>query len=351
MLSRKETKPQKLWLDQDSELELWAGFEDWRNSNRGKTVVSYVQEWIAACAAHPVSIVASDNYGSWNEIDSRIGQVDRFGLRFHMSGAAKISDKFIHTLEIYGPGPFTFVNCTIKNLELRQEQKSNVRLENCKIGILRLMSSSVATLEIIGSSVRRSYAPPPNQASPFTGSVEIRNSKFSPAFQNAQAYRNMRHHLSTLHNHEAASVFHAAEMEAEVGRQSLVDKTISFFYQWLSNYGGSSIRPFAICLALVLINFLLLFVSDGVTALGEAREVDGWHYSLYGFDDTARFLRAAVFSVSQLFNPLGIFGTRLLLTAKTPCLALASALLGLASTISFALFILAVRRRFKLDRS
>jgi len=147
------------------------------------------------------------------------------------------------------------------------------------------------------------------------------------------------------------SVFHAAEMEAEVGKQSLVDRIISFFYRWLSNYGGSSVRPLIICGVLLSINFILLFLTDGVTLIGEVREVDGWHYYLYGFDDTARFLRAAVFSISQMFNPLGIFGTRLLLSAKTPTIALVSALLGLASTIAFALFVLAVRRRFRLDRS
>jgi hypothetical protein len=351
MFLRKKSKSDDLWLDQDLQIEWLPPFEHWRGDSRSKTVMSYVEEWIAACAIRPVGIPADDRFGSWDEIDRKIEKADRFGLRLNVDKAVAISGKLIHTLEIDGVGPLTISNCAIKNLELRQDRRRNVRLENCKIGSFRLSASCVATLEIVGCSVRTMSAPAPSQASPFTGSVEVRRSNFSPAFENAQAYRNLRHHLGTLHNHEAASIFHAAEMEAEAGRQSVVDRAISFCYRWLSNYGGSSARPLIIFAILVLANFLLLYGTDGVTLLAEPKEADGWHFALYGLDETARLLRAAVFAISQVFNPLGIFGTRLLLSAETPTIALASALLGLASTIAFALFVLAVRRRFRLDRN
>jgi len=351
MSKKKAAQLQEDWLNEAPQFEWWPQFENWRGGHNDWTIAHYVQRWIEACADHPTGIQASSADGSWNEVSKKIDGANRFGLRLYLNESGAISDKLIHTLEVNGPGPFSLSRCAIKVLELRQGQLSTVRLEGCKIDQLLLRKDCLSTFVMIGCSIRQTSAPTPSQTSPFTGSVEIRSSKFSTAFENAQAYRNLRHHLSALHNHEAASVFHAAEMEAEAGKQSVVDKAISFFYRRLSNYGGSSARPLVVCAAFVFVNFLMLFITDGVATLGDAREIDGWHYNLYGFDDQAKLLRATVFSINQMFNPLGIFGTRLLLTARTPELALASTLLGLASTISFTLFILAVRRRFRLDRS
>jgi hypothetical protein len=351
MFLRTKSKSEELWLDQGCQIEWWSSFENWRVEHPRKTVVSYVDEWIAACATHPVGIYAADNFGSWDEINQKIEKAHRFGLRLNVDRAATISGKFIHTLEIDGDGPFNFTNCTIKNLELKQDGRRNVRLENCKIGSIQFRASCTATLEIVGCSVRRLSAPTPNQASPFTGSVEVRKSNFSPAFENAQAYRNLRHHLQSLHNHEAASVFHAAEMQAEVGRQSIVDKFVSHFYRTVSNYGGSSARPLVIFAIFVFLNFAFLYSTDGAILIGDVSESDGWRFDMYGMDQHARALRSAVFALNQAFNPLGIFGTRLLLSGKTWDIALISLLLGIASTAAFALFVLAIRRRFRLDRS
>src|SRR5258706_16104738 len=97
--TNKRRKAEEYWLNEDLQVEWRPQFLDWRGDSR-KTTVSYVQEWITDCATKPVGITASDNDNSWNEIERRIGEVNRFSLRFDASSSATIVDKFIHTLEV-----------------------------------------------------------------------------------------------------------------------------------------------------------------------------------------------------------------------------------------------------------
>jgi len=347
---RKLREAQEDWLEEKSDPEWMEPYDSWVSARRGGTTTMYVEDWIERAAKKPMAVRVG-SYTNFGELIAKnLHRVDRFGIEIERNQIPiNVAGKMIGVLRSDGNGPIALEGCVIKELHLRLTPR-NVTLNNCRIGELRLEENSLATLQMRGGEVKRVFAPTPTAKSPFTGSVEIRGVKWSNAFENAQAYRNLRHHLTALHNHDAASTFHSAEMKAEAGQQGLVDKIVSLLYRALSNYGGSSARPLALFSLFVGFNFILLFSTDGVTLLEEPREADGWHYELYGMGNNAKLLRAAVFALSQVFNPLGIFGTRLLLSGRTPLIALISMVLGLASTVSLALFVLAIRRRFRLDR-
>ncbi|HZV20133.1 MAG TPA: hypothetical protein VE986_01155 [Hyphomicrobiales bacterium] len=341
---------QEEWLAAEFISAGMENYDDWARSRPGSTTEWYIKDWIERCKHQPTTVRITQN-GLAESLIRNLPNADRFGVVTDINAVPiRAEGKLIDLLRVAGNGDISLKDCAIRELHLRTAHR-NVRLINCRVRKLILDEGATTTLEIAGGSIESILAPPPSDKAPFTGSVEIRDVRFSTAFENAQAYRNLRHHLSALHNHEAASVFHAAEMQAEVQRQSLIDKTISFFYHVISNYGASSARPFIIFAFLLGVNFAFLFSTDGVALLEETREADGWHYDLYGAGLNARALRAAVFALSQVLNPLGIFGTRLLLSGKTPAVAFVSGILGLLSAIALALFVLAIRRRFRLDRS
>ncbi len=322
--------------------------ETWVSQGPGRNTAGYVNEWIGLCENSP-TIISAAHDGVVDEILSRSDDLDRFSIHLITNKEVKFSGKFIDLLRATNCGKVTLENCTVRNLALDSNTK-DVTLIDCKIGRLDLRENSLNALEIKGGCINNITAPTPSQQSPFTGSVEVRGVNLSSDFRNSQAYRNLRHHLNALHNHEAASFFHAAELKTEFSKHGLVDKIISVVYRSASNFGGSSGRPLLIFVFIVAVHVGVLFATDGVVLIGDVTEAEGWRYELYGLDDHARFFRSLIFALSQSFNPLGIFGARLLLAARTMPIAITSAILGVSSAITFALFVLAVRRRFRLDR-
>lgn len=342
---------QEKWLDEKAGVSRMENFDDWTRRNPAKSRSDYIEEWLGLCAETPLTLDVPPYTDMLKMVLDRLPGADQFGLSVNANRATiRLSRKRIDLLRISGNATLLLDECAIRELDINAAPH-DVLLRNCRIGTLRLRENSLNTFELIGGGVRRIYAPTPGEKSPFTGSVEIRNVNLSSAFENAQPYRNLRHHLTGLHNYEAASVFHAAEMQAEVRRQSWVDRCISYIYRGISNYGASSARPLLLFAIFVSVNFVFLLCVDGVATTGEVSEAEGWRYYMYGLDKKAQLLRAGVFSLSQTFNPLGIFGTRLLLSAKTPLIALVSSLLGIGSALSLTLSIFAIRRRFRLDRN
>jgi len=341
---------QRAWLNEKFDLTWMDNYGDWVSRGQGRNAHQYMTLWAERCKETPTATTISPHDDLFDAFAAKLDTLDRFGAHLEARKPIALDNKLIDALLISGSGPLRLTNCAIRKLDLRNGPR-DVTLIDCRVKELHLSERCLGTLEMIGGSIQRMFAPTPGEKSPFTGSAEIRRVHFSATFANAQAYRNLRHHLTTLHNHEAASAFHAAEMKAEVSRQSFVDRLVSRIYQALSNYGGSSVRPLVIFIAVLGINCLFLEITDGAVSIGNAEDSEGWHTYLFGEDQNAIWLRAIVFSLTQTFNPLGIFGTRLLLAGRTPTIAFISSLLGILSTLALALFVLAIRRRFRLDRS
>jgi hypothetical protein len=69
------------------------------------------------------------------------------------------------------------------------------------------------------------------------------------------------------------------------------------------------------------------------------RQEDCWNKSL----------RAFVYAANATFNPLNLIVSKPLVTANHALGALLGALFGIVGTISFALLLLGIRRRFKIE--
>ena len=86
----------------------------------------------------------------------------------------------------------------------------------------------------------------------------------------------------------------------------------------------------------------IVYEFDAVE-VGE-NDVIGWRKEL----QTSLRLRALVYPIWSVFNPLNIFDKTLLVT-KTSVLSIPITLLSLLGTLSVAFTLLALRRRFKLE--
>ena len=154
----------------------------------------------------------------------------------------------------------------------------------------------------------------------------------------------MRAHMAALENAPMVSRFHQLEQSVERENLGGVDRFLSFGYKILSNYGSSSGKPLVWLLSLLLVTFFLALL-DGGSASGE---LTGWQTSLQGEEWQAQVERAASLALQATLNPLGIFGTKGAVVAKSGWLACWLFVHGVFSALFIALLILAVRRRFKV---
>lgn len=358
--------------DKNKELEAWLldatmvrdrmpPFENWRQGNRGG-VSQYVQEWIERTSKAPV-LMDVNGYGPntevLQEISRRSLELRELALSFRDNPLRlELRDCNVYRLDIGEASEIDLVGCKVRSISTRTSverpggpRSSKIRFRDCEVGRFEIGEGTIGELDIFGSRVLRTTCPVPGKINPFNGSVSVRRTRFSSSWENAQHYRNLRHHLSKIHNHDAASVFHSAELQTEMQRQAWLDRQINRTYWALSNYGESSVRPLLWLLVFLGLNVLFLYFADGVTPIGEALEADGWRYSLYGFGEWSRLFRAVSLALTEVFNPLGIFGAKSIIAARTPLVQVVSMVLGLLGTISLGLFVLALRRRFRLDRS
>src|SRR5690242_19496991 len=195
-------------------------------------------------------------------------------------------------------------------------------------------------------------SPAPTAESPFTGSVHFDRTVYLPPkpgirLAGAQSYRNMRAHMVRLENSPMVSRFHSLEQSVERHNQGSFDNLLSHLYGALSDYGSSTIRPFVWFIALLALTFAIIFFSDGATP-SPAAELRGWQSTLSGTDTSACAERALILMLNATLNPLAMFGTAGLLIAKRGWLTAWLAVHGLFSAVLVVLFILALRRRFKI---
>jgi hypothetical protein len=168
--------------------------------------------------------------------------------------------------------------------------------------------------------------------------------------KNSQPYRNMRAHLSRLNNVPAAGIIHSAELGFDRRTERFPGNVLSLLYERGSDYGSSIGMPLAWFVAFLLISTAFLGISDSVVVTRHHDDMVGtWQEVLFSQDWIGRIARAAMYSVQSVFNPLGVFGSRNLLAASTGVTALIAGLLCLGATLALALFVLALRRHFRLN--
>jgi hypothetical protein len=349
---RKPTKNQKSWLAESDKTKFFLPFGEWRQNERVEVsregYKRYVDAWAAQLADGHASIRLNNDELLATAIVAKLGKIDRFGLDLRQPFKARIEGKFIRTVTMRGGINLSFKNCTIQRINCSaQDGPSTLSISNCWIGSLVMEPRSFRFFEMKGGGVTDLQSPLTSEHGPFVGSVNIVGAYFSPKIENAQAFRNLRHHLTSLHNQEAASVFHSAEMRALFNEQGVLDRVFNLLYRFISDYGNSTVRPLIWFLLFATLNFFLFFITDGVIVSGGSNAV-GWQQLLLDESTFGAALRAGTITLTQILNPLGIFGHRSLLIAKSLGLVVANAGLCLFATVSLAFFILALRRRFRL---
>ena len=210
---------------------------------------------------------------------------------------------------------------------------------------------------MIGGCILNLDCPPPGDENPFTGSVTFSNHVFLPRsttfpISGAQPYRNLRSQLAKLQNSPAVGFVHAAEQGIEREQYSRFNKFLSICYEALADYGFSTLRPIVWLVILWILSALVILAVDGaerppefekVIYLGSWREIlidDGW---------VGRLSRAVLLSIYSMVNPLGVFGVKSLIVAKHWSLQVFLLFEGIMSIAFIALFILALRRRFRMQ--
>lgn len=182
----------------------------------------------------------------------------------------------------------------------------------------------------------------------FVGDVWLRDVQLplDPKHHDVQWLRDAREALNARSNFVAAGIFHASELTLSRRREPFTNRLASVVYQCGSSYGNSIKRPVVWFFCFLLAIFLIA-VGAGTTASPEATQ--GWHISLQQCDYWAKALRAGVYAFQSIFNPLNLIVPKPLVSVSHWWAALAGAVLGVLGVVAFALFLLSVRRRFKLD--
>jgi hypothetical protein len=358
---RQRNAAARTWIDSQDKPDYVPRFSEWVRDfsrlNEQATATAYTSEWETRLKAKPTVMILSSEIPDHirNAVIAKAEVLDNFGLI--IGGHAtriSLSDKHIALLEIRDHAKAELRNCIVRSISSYGSDRSSCELKliDCWVGSLNLAHRQLAVLQIHRGRIEKISAPLPQEDAPFNGLVEIKNVHLSPTILNAQAFRNLRHHLTAMHNLEAAAIFHGAEMRALYRQQSKLDRAFNLIYRALSNYGDSTTRPAIWFFVFALGNFLLFWLVDGVAvSLEVAKQPYGWQEALVGSDTTSTAFRSAVFTLTQIFNPLGLFGLRSGVLAKSVPLAFASAILCFGATAALGFLFFAIRRRFRLSNN
>lgn len=240
----------------------------------------------------------------------------------------------------------------IATLSVAKGIHAHLTIEDTNIGTIKLEHNAVAHLDMQGGCILNLECPPPGSENPFTGSVSLSN-VFLPRstekylLEGPQPYRNFRYHLRSLENAQTANLVHAAELAVERRADTKTNKLLSVLYETFSDFGSSTLRPLLWLGLLLMLSATITYITDGA-ALVEQPYV-GWRSILEQQDGNGRLSRALVLAFQSTSNPLSILGGKSLVVPKYGYLALWSAIQGLFSVVFIALFVFAVRRRFKMQ--
>lgn len=252
--------------------------------------------------------------------------------------------------------------CWIKRLEVANGASVDIELTDCWIGELRLHGEKcIERLNVNGGTIRSVVCGAPGEANPFSGSVTISHSVVFPTsprskiFKGAQGYRSLRAHLEHLENTPAANLMRRLELETERHYEDRQVKGVNFIVSWIygffADYGLSPGRPLVWALSVWLIASAVVFCTDGGAYIEPDLEVRyfGWREILTRDDDVGRLVRSAILPIQTAFNPLGIFGTRLLVTASEWWTQAWLTFSGFFIDALLLMSIFGVRKRFKLN--
>ncbi len=245
----KPSNEQLTWLTEHAKSEHFENYSDWaRSKGRAPSLElfeEYLNEWAIRLAKGPTTLPLSHfSEGQRAALRAALSKANRFGLYLPNDASLELEGKLLTRVNIRGSGSLILQNCAVQELSLGgRDGHATLELSNCWVGVFILSERSVNYLNARDGGVERIIAPLPNKNNPFDGTVSISNVSFSTRPENAQGYRNLRHHLLAIHNQEAASIFHSAEMRTLYQQQGKLDQVFNLIYRAFSDYGNSTARP------------------------------------------------------------------------------------------------------------
>lgn len=284
--------------------------------------------------------------------------IDKFIITYH--GTFLLRNLYINNLKITpsnGRIKVSIENCFIKNLTYagHRNQPVNLALVDSHVANLNVSNPGLELLMITGGSVLNIICPTPSEDNPFTGDVNF-NDVFFPRSANwypitgAQGRRNLRYHLKANSNEQSANIIHASELAIERKDDPLFTKFISYMYEVFSDFGRSALRPLVWFISLSVISTFLIAFNYGTVPANSLESYSGWQReALLDVGFKGELIRAATLTGQQILNPLGILGTKGLTVASNGWILAWNMFYSLMSVILIALFIFAIRRRFKLQ--
>jgi hypothetical protein len=187
---------------------------------------------------------------------------------------------------------------------------------------------------------------------PFVGDVSIRRVKFSTDSKkyDSQWARDTRAALNKIDNSVAAGLFHGHALRLNRPKERWPSKCVDTFYKYGCDYGNSIGLPaFWFALSFVAIYFVAFAVDVHVETDSVASEPSvRWQTQLAAASCEAKMLRALTYAF-QSINPLNLITSKPTVFVSDWWAAYLSAFLGLCAAVAFGMFLVSVRRRFKLD--
>lgn len=249
----------------------------------------------------------------------------------------------VKTLQ-FTAGALHIRKCRINHLVL--EGSTDVVAEDCWFGIVECRS--YGRLRCWGGGILDL---------PLAAQISFRDAVFwrtwVPRFRlpdetfDVASYRKLRTQFTRENNSLAAGIFHAAELSIErPNDSSWINRVVGVAYELGCDYGNRTFRPMGWFLFVFLAVGTFAFAGDiGVV---EPKELVGWQKSLDGSSLDSRLLRSTVLAGQTVANPLGVFGKPLVVAKEF--WQVAFLILGsLVGILALAMFLISIRRRFKLE--
>jgi hypothetical protein len=273
-----------------------------------------------------------------------------FTLDYSNKDKLDLKDRNIRNLHINKCKHVRLTNCQINELTI-QKINGEIEIHNCWIE-----KFMINDLEAVATYIERGavlFFKTETTEKGFGGDFVLKNvyiprkSIGKPIF--IQNIRNFRQRLEKSSNVLAASRVHSVELALErKNEENWVNKVINYIYEVGADYGNSTVRPLLWFVFFIATSTIVAATTDTITFGVSIAELKGWEGNLVGDHFFQKLLRGWVFAWKSVLNPLGIFSYKNTLVPKSFEYAGLFAVLGTFAIISFAFFLIALRRRFKM---
>jgi len=251
-------------------------------------------------------------------------------------------------------------NCWVGNLTIHSAQA--VAVSNCRIGKIEfhtpggefdVVDSVVLAIELPKKSDRLEMEDGPSV--PAFATIDAcrlwlpRKDRYFAAVS-TQLYREVALTCRKLGNRQVEAIFDAAVMSLERKNEPFWPRLFSNLYMMFSDYGANAGRPVLWFVGVMLLSILSVILFDAVEPT-KTEGLVGWTAGLVGEGWWARVQRAVSITLyhMSIIGPVFGAGEALPLVAKTGLAKLFLASVSVFSGLQITLFILALRKKFRIQ--